>query len=82
MKLVEYGKVNTAFVKDLRRIVGERAVIYEDREALESYSRDESGEEYYFHMPDVVVKPEKAEEISKIVKLCDKNCIPVTPRGA
>ena len=82
MKLVEYGKVNDAFVKDLRRIVGERAVIYEDREALESYSRDESGEEYYFHMPDVVVKPEKAEEISKIVKLCDKNCIPVTPRGA
>ena len=82
MKMPEYGKVNDAFVKDLRKIVGEKAVIYEDREALESYSRDESGEEYYFHMPDVVVKPEKSEEISEIVKLCNKFNIPITPRGA
>jgi glycolate oxidase len=33
-------------------------------------------------MPDVVVKPRTAEEISEILKLANLNKIPVTPRGA
>nr|WP_274964120.1 FAD-linked oxidase C-terminal domain-containing protein [Tepidanaerobacter syntrophicus] len=33
-------------------------------------------------MPDVVLKPTSAEQISKIVKLANKYKIPVTPRGA
>ncbi len=78
----EFGKVTPSFVKELRRIVGEKAVIYEDKEALESYSADEAGGEYYAHMPDVVVKPENAEQISKIVKLANEERIPITPRGA
>jgi len=78
----DYNKANESFVKDLRNIVGGRAVIYEDRETLENYSADESGGKYYSHMPDVVVKPENKEQISKIVKLASKEHIPITPRGA
>ncbi len=78
----EFEKVGVSFVKDLRRIVGERAVIYEDKEALEAYSSDESGGIYYSHLPEVVVKPENAKQISEIVKLAADARVPITPRGA
>jgi glycolate oxidase len=79
---MEFEKINEAFVKDLRKIVDERGVIFEDRESLESYASDESGGEYYAHMPDAVIKPENAAQISKIVKLANSAHIPITPRGA
>ena len=78
----EFGKITPGMVKELRKIVGENGVIYEDREALDNYSRDESGGDYYAHMPDVVVKPENAEQISKILKFANQERIPITPRGA
>ena len=78
----EFAKVDDAFIKDLRRIAGERAVIYEDKESLENYSADESGGAYYAHMPDAVVRPENAMQISQIVKLAKSAHIPITPRGA
>jgi glycolate oxidase len=34
------------------------------------------------HMPDVVVRPRSAAEISAIMKLANRKMIPVTPRGA
>ncbi len=79
---MKYGKVDKAFVKALREIVGERNVIFEDKEKLENYSSDESGAAYYSFLPDVAVKPESAEQISKIVKLANDAHIPITPRGA
>ncbi|MDK2870723.1 MAG: glycolate oxidase [bacterium] len=78
----EFGKVTPSLVKELRRIVGEKGVIYENKEALEAYSHDESGGKYYAHMPDVVVKPESSDQISKILKLANEERVPVTPRGA
>jgi glycolate oxidase len=33
-------------------------------------------------MPDVVIKPGNAAEISRILKICNQHKIPVTPRGA
>lgn len=44
-----------------------------------SYSYDASFGEY---LPDVVVQPKDAEEISKLVKLANKYLIPVYPRGS
>lgn len=44
-----------------------------------SYSYDASFGEY---LPDVVVQPNDAEEISKLVKLANKYLIPVYPRGS
>ncbi len=78
----DFGKVTPKFVEELEKIVGSNSVVYKDKEALESYSRDETGGEYYSHMPDVVVKPENADQISKIVKLANFERIPITPRGA
>lgn len=77
-----YNKITQEIVDKLEEIVGKRNVIYNNAEALEAYSHDEVAEKTYSHMPDVVVKPSSAEEISKIMKLANKYMIPVTPRGA
>lgn len=82
MESKDFGKVTPSLVKELRKIVGDKGVIYEDKEALEAYSCDESGGKYYAHMPDVVVKPESVEQISSVLKLASVEKIPVTPRGA
>ncbi|MGC8545868.1 MAG: FAD-binding oxidoreductase [Athalassotoga sp.] len=78
----EFKKVDERVVKELRRITSGASVIYEDKETLKNYSHDESGGEYYAHMPDVVVKVENADQISKILKFANAQHIPVTPRGA
>ncbi len=78
----EYQQIDEGLIKELRKISGEKAVIYEDKEQLSAYAKDEAGGEYYAHMPDVVVKPASAEEILSIVKLANKYGIPITPRGA
>jgi len=79
---VKYNSITPQIVDELKQIVGERNVIYDDIEAMEAYSHDEVAEKHYAHMPDVVLKPTSAEQISKIVKLANKYKIPVTPRGA
>jgi len=63
----------------LREIVGENYLAV-DNETLENYGHDQT--EHLLYLPSVVVKPGTAEEISAIMKLCNENLIPVTPRGA
>ncbi len=77
----EFGRINNTVLKELKRILGSNAV-FTDEETLESYSQDETGGEYYSHVPEVVVKPRSAREISSILKLANEERIPVTPRGA
>jgi len=77
-----YNKVTPAIIEKLKGIVGERNVIYGDPEQLEHYSHDEIADAHYACMPEAVVKPVDAEEISKIMKLANREKIPVTPRGA
>jgi glycolate oxidase len=62
--------------------VGERHVIYGDPEKMAAYAHDEVADARFSRMPDVVVKPTSAEEISAVVKLANRELIPVTPRGA
>jgi len=81
MSLHGYGQVTKAIIDELARIVGERFVIT-DEEKLEPYSHDEVAEKEYAHMPEVAVRPRTAEEIAAIVKLANRERIPVTPRGA
>jgi len=76
-----YGRINREILESLKEICGERDVIYEDKEKLESYGRDESGK-LFFNLPEVVVKPKSPEEVSKIMKIANAYLIPVTPRGA
>ncbi len=62
-----------------KKIVGEKFVFL-DEESLNHYSHDET-EDLHF-LPEVVIKPKTAEEISAILTICNKARIPVTPRGA
>jgi glycolate oxidase len=77
-----YYRVTPKVVEELKRIVGERYVVFGDPEKLEPYSHDEVAEKEYAHMPEAVVRPISAEEIAAIMKLANREKIPVTPRGA
>ena len=77
-----YQAVTDAVIAELKSIVGEKNVIYGDVDKLEEFSHDEVSEKEYHHLPEVVVKPSNAEEISSILKLANEKQIPVTPRGA
>jgi len=69
---------NSKHVDQLRRIVGKENVLSTQEELL-AYSYDATN--MWQHLPDVVVLPSNAEQISEILKLANENQIPVTPRG-
>lgn len=66
-------------LSDFKKIVGENYVLV-DEESLHNYAHDET-ENLHF-LPDIVIKPRHANEISAIMKICNEQRIPVTPRGA
>ena len=66
-------------IPELEKIIG-KAFVFIDDENKNKYAHDQT-ENLHF-LPDVIVKPKTAEEISAVVKLCSLNLIPVTPRGA
>ncbi|NPV71698.1 MAG: FAD-binding protein [Firmicutes bacterium] len=76
-----YAKVTGTVVSELRRICGDRNVIFGDEQGLVPYASDESGKEY-FAMPEVVVKPQDAQEVAAVLRLANEELVPVTPRGA
>ena len=73
------GKLNAAVIGEFREIAGEQHV-YLDEESLQKYGHDET-ENLHF-LPEIVIKPRTAEEISRIMMICNRERIPVTPRGA
>lgn len=77
-----YRRVTPGIVEELRSIVGSPYVIADDRERLEAYSHDEIPDRRYAHMPEAVVLPGTAEEIAAIMRLANREMVPVTPRGA
>ena len=66
------------YIKKLEKIVGKDNVKSDEIEKI-CYSRDMSVHEA---LPDVIVFPTTKNEIIKIVKLCNKEKIPITARGA
>jgi glycolate oxidase subunit GlcD len=66
-------------IEQFKKIVGEEFV-FADEETLFNYAHDETEQLHY--RPEVVLKPRTAEEISAVMKICDAEKIPVTPRGA
>jgi glycolate oxidase len=77
---MEYVReINRVVLKELEGIVGSQHVMaaVADRE---HYGQDET-EDLVF-LPAVAVRPANAEEISAILKLANREKIPVTPRGA
>ena len=76
----KYNKVTPEFIEKLKGIVGE-AYVYTDEVKMEPYSHDELTTAKYTRLPEAVVLPANAEEIAKIVKLCNTYAIPVCARG-
>lgn len=61
------------------KIIGNEFVIV-DADLKDKYAYDETADFYF--LPDVVLKPRTTGEISEILKICNQDRIPVTPRGA
>lgn len=78
----DYQAVTPAIAEELRQVVGESHVLYSDPATMQDYAHDEVAGEEHAHMPEAVVKPRSAEEISQILKLANRERVPVTPRGA
>lgn len=66
------------YIKELEKIIGIENVKSDEIEKI-CYSRDMS---VHQALPDVIVFPNTKQEIIKIVKLANKEKIPLTPRGA
>lgn len=60
-------------------MLGDKFVLA-DAEQLERCSHDETEDLRY--MPELVLQPGTAEEVSAVMKYCSEHLIPVTPRGA
>lgn len=65
-------------ITELERIVGPEYVLTSDEDRI-CYAYDGQHVE---HLPDAVVRPVDAEQISRILKLANDSSFPVVPRGA
>jgi glycolate oxidase len=74
-----FNKITQDILSKFSAIVGQ-ANIFVSNEDLENYGHDET-EDLVF-LPEVVLKPATAADISEILKICNSERIPVTPRGA
>lgn len=54
--------------------------VFSSPDGVNEYGRDQTENLHY--LPEVVICPRTADEISGIMKICNENRIPVTPRGA
>ena len=81
MNISDYRPVTSEIVGELKRICGEAFVYSDDIRKLKKYACDKVPENYG-HMPEVVVLPKTAREIAEVVKLANRELIPITPRAA
>ncbi len=79
MSTIASPALTAQHIEAFRKIAGESFVLV-DEESLHNYSHDETEDLHY--LPEIVIKPKTPEEISAILKICNKERIPVTPRGA
>lgn len=77
----EYNQVTESIAQELIGIFGAANVYYNDAERLEPYAHDEATG-CATRVPEAVVRPKSAEEISQLMKLANREKIPVTARGA
>lgn len=76
---LSYSPVTSEFISQLNNLMGEAFVLTQQSE-MAPYAQDETEDLTYF--PEVVVKPQTAEEISQVLKWCNQYQVPLTPRGA
>lgn len=79
--MAHYNPVTASIISELQKLLGEKFV-FTDADKMDKYSHDEVTDPNYIKMPEVVVLPADAQEVSAIVKLANRERIPVVPRGA
>jgi glycolate oxidase len=79
--MVNYNKITPAVLTALKNIVSDKFIISDD-DRRAPYAHDEVTDSRYHSMPEVVVLPENAGQVAEIIKLANKELIPVVPRGA
>lgn len=72
------GRINTKILAQFCMIAGNNHVFCD--EATLTINASDETEDYKF-LPEVVLKPRTAHEISEIMKICNRERIAVTPRG-
>jgi len=75
---MEYTKITSAILANIKKAIGDENV-FVDEESLANYAHDETEDLKYF--PEVVVKPKDTKSVSALLKICNDNHVPVTPRG-
>lgn len=70
--------MNPSYICELELVIPKYRIFLELQDRY-SYSFDASFGEY---LPDIVIQPHSAEEISSIMKIANQYLVPVTPRGA
>lgn len=76
---MNFNKITNQHLALFQQICGSEHV-FTHTDVLEQNSRDYT-EDLRF-LPEVVVKPGTAEEVAELMKVCSREMIPVTPRGA
>lgn len=79
--MLKYNPVTREIIAELEQIVGTKNILT-DPVMMEPYAHDEIGDTNYYGRPEVVVYAENVEHVSKVVKLANREIIPVVPRGA
>ena len=77
--MAQYNQVTPEIIEQLKAAAPGHVYVGED--INEDYMRDEMPI-YGKKMPDVLIQPLTTEEVSAVMKICNDNLIPVTPRGA
>jgi glycolate oxidase len=78
-KIADGGNLTRDHIELFKKICGEKYVITREEE-LQDYAHDQT-ENLHF-LPGVVLKVRTPSEISEVCKICNKDRIPLTPRGA
>ncbi|MBC7828144.1 MAG: FAD-binding protein [Chitinophagaceae bacterium] len=76
--IVEPANLTVDHVHSFKEIIGKEFVLV-DEDSLHQYGHDET--EHLVFLPEVVLRPRTAEDVSAIMKICNQYKIPVTPRG-
>lgn len=77
--LVQYTKVSEEHIEFFTGVAG-KAYVWSDAEQMQRYAKDQTEDLVY--LPEVVIRPRSATEISSILTYCQQHKICVTPRGA
>ena len=78
-----YNPVTGRLIRELESIVGAENVLVDPVDRI-PYARDHAMTKYSEHfekLPEVVILPRTTEEVSRIVKIANREKIPITPYG-